>query len=77
MKNSHLLRRAVNVHGELHLDKARTDALIKMLEVSEQFTDEMQEYHAQLCELLGYDPRKSNEDDKADEAYEQYKDGKL
>lgn len=39
MTVSNTVRKAVNVHGELHLDKERADSLISMIESFEEYEE--------------------------------------
>lgn len=51
-KSSELIREAINIHGELHLDKMRTEALVKWLRANEHHQEEMLKHLLSLCEVL-------------------------
>lgn len=51
-KTSELIRRKVNVHGELHLDAQLTALLLRLIEADEKFLDGTMREFEQLRELL-------------------------
>lgn len=71
MKSSNFTRKFLTANGDLFMPQQTAAFFISQLENFEALNGELQEYMAELIELLGYDPRERTEGDEIDEAYAQ------